>query len=171
MAAKKFLRLVAGKITEIAGIQTSAGAGNAGDVAVLDDTGKFDITMMPVGVGFDTMTITASEALSDGDFVNVWNSAGSARVRKADASTSGKEASGFVLAAVSNGNPALVFFIGTENTHITGATPGLVYLSDTTPGGFKTTVPTTSTGIVQPIGYAGSATEILFIPQLPVVLA
>ncbi|KAA9150036.1 hypothetical protein F3K36_33425, partial [Delftia sp. BR1] len=102
MAGKKFLRLVNNLVTEVLGIQTSAGAANAGDIVALDDSGRIDNSMMPVGIGADTAVIAASEALAAGDWVNVWNSTG-AKVRKADATTSGKEAHGFVLAAVTSG--------------------------------------------------------------------
>ena len=54
MAAKKFLRLVNGVFTEIFGVQASAGAANAGDLVSLDDSGRIDGTMMPVGIGADT---------------------------------------------------------------------------------------------------------------------
>ena len=94
--------------------------------------------MMPVGIAADTKAITTSEALAAGDFVNIWNSSG-AKVRKADASVAGKEAHGFVLAAVGSGNPATVYFEGT-NTQVTGATPGPVFLS-TTPGLSTSTSP------------------------------
>ena len=49
------------------------------------------------GGGADTGTVTTSEALAAGDLVNIWNSSG-AKARKADATTAGKEAHGFVLA-------------------------------------------------------------------------
>ena len=71
MAAKKFLRLVNGVLTEIFGVQASAGAGNAGDLVSLDDSGRIDNSMMPVGIGADTSTISASETLAAGDWVNV----------------------------------------------------------------------------------------------------
>lgn len=171
MAAKKFLRNVAGTITEVFGIQTSAGAGNAGDVAVLDDTGRFDSSLMPVGVAAPTATITTSEALADGDFVNIWNSAGTFKVRKADGSTSGKEAHGFVLASYGSAAPATVYFPGDENTHVTGATAGVTYLSATTPGGFQSTAPTATGQIIQRLGVAVLATEIVFEPSQPIVLA
>lgn len=129
MAAKKFLRLVNGVLTEIFGVQASAGAGNAGDLVSLDDSGRIDNSMMPVGIGADTSTISASETLAAGDWVNVWNNSG-AKVRKADATTAGKEAHGFVLSAVTSGNPATVYFEGT-NTQVTGQTPGPVYLQTT----------------------------------------
>ena len=110
MAAKKFLRLVNGVLTEIFGVQTSGGAANAGDLVSLDDSGRIDGTMMPVGIGADTASIQATEALAAGDFVNIWNSGGP-RVRKADATVAGKEAHGFVLAAVRNGANATVYLI------------------------------------------------------------
>ena len=168
MAAKKFLRLVNGVLTEIFGVQTSAGAGNAGDLVSLDDSGRIDNSMMPVGIGADTSTIPASETLAAGDWVNVWNSSG-AKVRKADATTAGKEAHGFVLAAVTSGNPATVYFEGT-NTAITGATPGVAYLA-TTAGGFAAAAPSGSGNAVQRIGIAVGTTAINFEPHPPVILA
>ena len=168
MAAKKFLRLVNGVLTEIFGVQTSAGAGNAGDLVSLDDSGRIDNSMMPVGIGVDTKTIAASEALAAGDWVNVWNSTG-AKVRKADATTAGKEAHGFVLAAVSSGGNALVYFEGT-NTQVSGQTPGPVYLQ-TTAGTGGATIPSASGNVVQNLGVAVSATEVNFERGTPVVLA
>ena len=168
MAAKKFLRLVNGVITEIFGVQTSAGAGNAGDLVSLDDSGRIDNSMMPVGIGADTSTITASETLAAGDWVNVWDDSG-AKVRKADATTAGKEAHGFVLSAVTSGNPATVYFEGT-NTQVTGQTPGLVYLQ-TTAGTGGATIPSASGNVVQSIGVAVSATAVNFERGAPVTRA
>ena len=168
MAAKKFLRLVNGVLTEIFGVQTSAGAGNAGDLVSLDDSGRIDNSMMPVGIGADTSTISASETLAAGDWVNVWNNSG-AKVRKADATTAGKEAHGFVLAAVTSGNPATVYFEGT-NTQVSGQTPGPVFLQ-TTAGVGGPTVPSASGNVVQQIGVAVSATAVNFERGAPVTLA
>ena len=168
MAAKKFLRLVNGVLTEIFGVQASAGAGNAGDLVSLDDSGRIDNSMMPVGIGADTSTISASETLAAGDWVNVWNNSG-AKVRKADATTAGKEAHGFVLAAVTSGNPATVYFEGT-NTQVSGQTPGPVFLQ-TTAGVGGPTVPSASGNVVQQIGVAVSATAVNFERATPVVLA
>jgi len=169
MAAKKFLRLVNGVLTEIFGVQTSAGAGNAGDLVSLDNSGRIDNSMMPVGIGADTATITASETLAAGDWVNVWNDASTAKVRKADATTAGKEVHGFVLSAVNSGNPATVYFEGT-NTQVTGQTPGPVYLQ-TTAGAGGTTIPSASGNVVQQVGVAVSATSVNFERNTPVVLA
>ena len=168
MAAKKFLRLVNGVLTEIFGVQTSAGAGNAGDLVSLDDSGRIDNSMMPVGIGADTSTISASETLAAGDWVNVWNNSG-AKVRKADATTAGKEVHGFVLSAVTSGNPATVYFEGT-NTQVSGQTPGAVYLQ-TTAGTGGATIPSASGNVVQHIGVAVSATAVNFERGVPVTLA
>ncbi|GAB2531101.1 hypothetical protein [Simplicispira piscis] len=169
MAAKKLLRLIGGVITEVFGVQTSAGAGNAGDIVALDDTGRLDNSMMPVGIGADTAVINASEGLAAGDWINVWNDIGTAKVRKADATTAGKEANGFVLAAVTSGNPATVYFEGT-NTQVTGQTPGAVYLQ-TTAGAGGTTIPSASGNVVQQVGVAVSATAVNFERGTAVVLA
>lgn len=168
MPAKKFLRLVAGVFTEVAATVTSAGTGNDGDLVALDPSGRLDNSVMPVGIGVDTKTIAASEALAAGDWVNVWNSTG-AKVRKADATTAGKEAHGFVLAAVSSGGNALVYFEGT-NTQVSGQTPGPVYLQ-TTAGTGGATIPSASGNVVQNLGVAVSATEVNFERGTLVVLA
>ena len=196
-STKKFIRNNAGALTEEAALTTSvgaadadkipalnssgvldgsivnsttssAGAGSAGKVAALDGSGRLDSTMMPVGIGADTKSITASEALAAGDYVNIWSSSG-AKVRKADATVAGKEAHGYVLAAVSSGASATVYFEST-NTSVTGQTPGPVFLS-TVAGTGTSVAPSGSGNIVQRIGFACSATEVNFQSQTPITLA
>lgn len=169
MAAKKFIRLIGGVLTEVFGVQTSAGAGNAGDLVALDDTGRIDNTMMPVGIGADTAQLVASEALAAGNWINVWNDAGTAKIRKSDGSVAGKEVDGFVLAAVTSGATGTAYFEGT-NTQVTGQTPGAVFLQ-TTPGLGGATVPSAAGNVVQRIGTAVSATSVNFERGTPVVLA
>lgn len=147
---------------------TSAGAGDSGMLVALDGAGKIDTTMMPVGIGADTASITTTEALSAGDFVNIFDSTG-AKARKADATVAGKEAHGFVLAAFNSAVSATVYFEGT-NTAVTGQTPGRVFLSITA-GLATATAPSSAGNVVQRIGFAISATAINFQSQLPVVLA
>ena len=196
MAARKYLKNNAGAVTEESAVATSAGvadadkipalnasgvldatlvnsktssagAGDAGKVVALDGSGRIDNSMMPVGIGADTKQITASEALAAGDFVNVWDSTG-AKVRKADATTE-KPAHGFVLAAVSSGATATVYFEG-MNTAVTGQTPGRVFLA-TTAGKATSTAPSAAGNIIQKLGVAVSATEINFEGQDYIVLA
>jgi len=150
------------------GKNTSAGAGDAGKLVALDSSGRIDNTMMPVGIGADTASITTSEALSAGDLVNIWNSSG-AKVRKADATVAGKEAHGFVLSAYGSSASATVYFEGT-NTGVTGLTPGNLFLS-TTAGLCTSTAPSASGNAVQRVGFAISATAMNFQSQPPITLA
>ena len=148
---------------------TSAGAGDAGKIVQLDGSGRLDNSVMPVGIGADTKVMIASEALAAGDFINVWSDASAFKVRKADATTGGKRAHGFVLSAVASGANATVYFEG-ENTAVTGMTPGDVFLG-TTAGRAQATAPTGSGQAVQRIGVATSATSVNFEPSQPIVLA
>jgi hypothetical protein len=167
MAGDKYIYNNTGTLTEKASNDASAGAGDAGKIVALDASGRIDNSMMPVGIGADTATITASENLAANDLVSVWNSTG-AKVRKADASTAGKEAHGFVLSAVTSGNPATVYFEG-MNSGLTGLTPGVVFLS-TTPGTVTSTAPSASGNIVQRVGFATSTTAMNFQSQTPYAL-
>lgn len=164
MAAKKFLRTGTGNelFDEVAGVITSSGAANDGDIPCLDAGGKLDITLLPSGIGADTSVVIASEALADGDLVNLWNNAGTVNVRKADATTTGKEAHGYVLAAVSAAASATIYHDGTNN-HVTGLTVGRQWLS-TTPGKSTTTRPVASGNVQQVVGFATAATSMTFEP-------
>lgn len=198
MAGNKVLTNVAGVITEIATNNTSAGAGDAnkivslnasgvldstiinsktssagagdtGKIPALDGSGRLDSSFMPVGMGADTATVATSETLAAGDLVNIWNNTGTAAVRKADATTAGKEAHGFVLAVFTHPTTATVYFEGT-NTAVTGRTPGKQFLA-TTAGTTTTTAPSGSGNVVQIVGFATSATAINFQSTPPIVLA
>lgn len=148
---------------------SSAGAGDSNKIPALDGSGKLDLSFMPSGIGPDTASITASENLAAGDYVNIWNSSG-AKVRKADGASAGKEAHGFVLSAVSSSAAATVYFEGT-NTQVTGQTPGVVYLSDATPGLGMSTPPSTSAHICQKVGFSTGATAVNFQFNPPITLA
>lgn len=148
---------------------SSAGAADAGKVVALDGSGRLDPSVLPVGIGADVGIVTASEALSAGDDVNIWNDAGAFKVRKADATTAGKESQGYVLAAVASGAPATVYFEGT-NTAKSGLTPGPQFLS-TTPGQVSGSAPTGSGNIVQRVGFAVSATAMNYQSGVPITLA
>lgn len=172
MAGNKYLSNNAGAITEVVANQSSAGAGDAGKIPALDATGKLDVSMMPVGIGAENDIIVASEALSAGDFVNIWEDTGVAKVRKADGSTTGKEAHGFVLAVVNFPGNATVYRWSQLNNQKTSMTPGVMqYLSITVPGGTQETVPTGAGKTLQKLGVAKSATEMVFMALDPIVLA
>lgn len=169
--ADKYVGLDAnGRLAEVEGTVTSAGAGDAGEIPALDAAGKLDNSVMPVGIGADTQLIEASENLASGDLVNVWDDSGTPKARKADATTIGKEAVGFVLAVVTSGNNATVYFAG-EITGLTGLTGGARYFLHTTAGGVTATAPSATGNIAQFVGVARSTTELTFRPAQPVVRA
>jgi hypothetical protein len=151
-------------------IVSTTGVSDAGKIVQTDSGGLLDPSLFPAGVLAQSKVLPASEDLAAGDFVNVWDDTGTPKVRLATASTSGKEAHGFVLASVSSGGNATVYFEG-QNTQVTGATAGNVFLSAATPGGFTSTPPSGTGKIVQRIGTAVAATSIDFEQGLVIKLA
>jgi hypothetical protein len=170
MAGKKYLSNNAGVLTEVVANQTSAGAGDAGSLVALDATGKIDTTMMPVGVVAETDLIATTENLTAGDFVNIYASTGT-KARKADATVAGKEAHGFVLASSTSGQNATVYRWSQSNTQLSGMTAGTKQYLHTTAGGRTETAPSATGNIVQLLGIAKSATELIFMPSDPITLA
>jgi hypothetical protein len=148
---------------------TSAGAADAAKLVALDGTGKIAVAMMPVEFGEDVRAMMASEDLLAGDFVNVWNDAGVAKIRKADATAAGKAADGFIIVPCLTGASVSVYFEGT-NAQCSGLTPGQMhFLSATQPGKPTTVVPTGSGQVVQCLGKALSASEINIETSQPII--
>lgn len=157
-----------GTLAERQAFVTSGGALDAQQIPALNDLGLLDQSLFPSDVSAPSAVIVAQEALSAGDFVNIFNNGG-AKVRKADASVSGKHAMGFVKANYDAGDNATIYFAG-ANTFVTGQIPGDVFLS-TTPGK-ATSTPSPGSGlIVQNIGFATSATSINFKASSPITMA
>jgi hypothetical protein len=167
MATNKFLTFIGNAKQLVTAIATSAGVGDANKIVATGGDGKLDLTLMPTGIGPSTETIAASENLAAGDFINIWNDSGTRRTRKADASNS-RPAHGFVLAAVTSGANATIYLQGV-NTGLTSLTPGLQYYLAGTAGTATATAP--STGLIQPLGIAVSATAINFEFEPPVTIA
>ena len=159
-----------GRLEEQSGVTTSAGAGDVGKLPQLDATGKLDTSLLPSGIGAESEAATCTEALAAGDFVNIYDNAGAKSVRKADGSTAGKEANGYVLSAFANAAVATVFTDG-ANTQRTGLTAGVAYYLSATPGGVTTTPLTTAGHVHQKLGKASSATSIVFEHFDPITLA
>ena len=195
MAAPRFLALLAGRTRQVVAILTSAGAGDGEKIVAtsangkLDDSimgaatsgnsivvktqvdGTLDPSIMPTGIGADVKNMPASEALAAGDAVNIWNDAGTAKARKADATAEGKEANGFVKAAVASAATAAVYFEG-RISGLSGLTPGArMYLSAATPGAMTATPPAAAGNVVQWLGDAVSATEVDFEKSNPITIA
>ena len=159
----KYIANILGKLKEVLPIIQSAGAADANKMIQTDAAGRLDMSLMPVGIGAEVTVCPASENLVAGEMINLWNDAGTLKARKADASTNAKPADGFVVANVVTGQNATVYGISNKNTGKAGLTIGAeYYLSAATPGGIVDTAPSAAGNIVQSIGKAESATEIVF---------
>lgn len=165
-----YLKISSGLIADANATETSAGAGDAGKIPKLDGAGKLDTTLMPAGVGAETRSNTASENIAAGDLINYHDSSG-VKIRKADATSAGKPAQGFVLSAISSAASGTVYPEEAVITGLSGLTIGARYFLSTTAGAITTTAPSSSGQVVQEVGYALSATELLFRPQPPITLA
>lgn len=168
MTGNKYVALQSGQLAEVVTIQLSAGAGDAGKIASVDSTGRFDVTLMPVGVIPEVINRVTSENLSAGDMVNIYNNASVPTARRAD-NSNGRKAHGFVLAGTTSPAAANIYLEGII-TGLTSLTPGAQqYLGVT---GAATETPPSGTGVIsQQIGTAVSATEIAFNPLATVTLA
>lgn len=171
MAAKHYLALIAGRLQEVIATIVSSGAADDGKIPALDATGKLDVSLLPTGLGPDVKVLLASEALTAGHMVNIWDNSGITNVRKADAAASGKEANGFVLNSYASGASATVYLRG-SNTLFSGLTGGRrYYLSETSPGNITLTPPNATGNVVQYVGRSLSTTELEFEEGEGVILA
>jgi hypothetical protein len=147
----------------------SAGAGDVDKVPLLNASGQLDMTVLPAGLA-TAQSIVASEALAAGDWINVYNNAGTVNMRKADGSATGKPANGYVLAAVASAATGTAYFDGI-NTQLSGLTGGIVWLSTSTPGGSQQAIPSGTGKVNQVVATAVSATAAKLNIMPPIELA
>lgn len=102
----------------------------------------------------------ASEDLIAGDFIALHNVAGICKMRKANASDNTKVAVGFVTADIVADSWGIVTRSGLHPL-LTSLTPAAFYYLSTTSGLITATKPVTVGNIVQPVGYAINATELI----------
>ena len=171
--AQSFLARVGGRIKQIAAIVTSAGAGDAGKIVALDGSGKLDASLLPSGIGANQVVAPASEALSAGDYINLFSDSGTLKARKAD-NSNGRPAHGYVEAAVSSAANATVKRLNTVNSHHTGLAEGNEYWLGTAGGVITAPLDATDAAnvnkVCQYLGIAKSATELVTVEEAPVVL-
>lgn len=157
-----------GRLSEVQGTVAGGTSGQSGDLVALDASGRLDPTIMPVGVGGDTLAGTAGEGLTAGDFCAI-NSSGA--VVRASAASGGRDAIGFVLTSVASGAEVVLYMEG-RNIQLTGLTPGTrYYLSDSTPGGVTATPVTGAGKRHQLLGTAVTSTSIAFEAEDGITLA
>jgi hypothetical protein len=159
--AKKYIELnvTTGRLQQRQATDTSAGAGNAGDVIALDSSGKIDASLLPSGAtGSGTvLAIQCTENLAAGDWVNVFNNSGTKACRKALATDTTKPAHGYVVQAYTSGASANVYFGGMNaviplGSFAVGDIGSRVFLSPSTSGATTKTCPSTTGNLVQPVG-------------------
>lgn len=161
MAGNKYLQIgSSGRPQESESVNSSTGAGDANKIVALNASGQIDATMLPE---IPTFTVTASENLSAGNLINLWDDTGTLKMRKADNTSTAKRADGYIESAVTSGNPGAPTVGGGLVSGLSGLTIGADYYLGTN-GGVTTTIPTASGSIVQYVGRAKSATELVFVP-------
>ena len=159
MPAKKYITFdgTSGRLKQVSGTQISLGSANGGDFVTLGDDGTIDSSMMPAAGTDSTSAIVCTEALSAGDWINIYNNAGTRACRKALAADTTKQVHGFVSAAFTSGQVANVAKKG-DNTKVSlsgfvaGDIGARVFLSPSTAGGTTKTCPSTAGNLVQPLG-------------------
>lgn len=162
----KFLNLTNGKKTLESAINSSAGAGDANKIIMTDAGGLIDPTFLP---STGDISVEASENLSAGDFVNLFDDSGTVRMRLAD-NSNGRPADGYVLNAVTALASGVIkpLHVGVNN-QLAGLTAGSRYFLDTA-GGVTTTAPSSTGDTVQCLGIALSATELYMQPEDQVLI-
>jgi len=168
------VQLITGTLKRIIANTTSAGAADSGKLIQLDAAGKLDTSLLPAAAltGSEDYAVIASEALSAGDLISIWDNAGVANVRKADATDSTKPPMGYAPSAIAALASGTVRLGNGVIAGMTGLTIGAsYYLSALTPAAITTTPPATTGNVVYAVGRAKSATEFNYVDDTtPVVL-
>jgi hypothetical protein len=136
-------------------------AGNARDK-------KITINEFLIAIGA-AASLTADEAITGPAFVNIHSSSG-AKINNANATDDTKPAEAFAPANIANGAAGVVYFPGRKISGLSGLTPGATYYLDTAAGAITDTPPSGAGNLVQEVGQALSASELVFQPKPGVTL-
>lgn len=143
--------------------------GDASDLTMgtLDPERLADDSVPPDKIKGTPMRV--SDAVTAGDFVNVWDNGGLFFVRPAIANVDGKEAHGFVRESGAAGDIVTIYTDG-YNDLLTGLAPGTNFLSPSVAGKATRDVPQNAGEFVQQIGAAVNENTIHFNPTSRVLL-
>jgi hypothetical protein len=133
-----------------------------------DGLPKGPLNITTVAAAGDTL-LEASEAIAAPAAVNVFDASGAPKVRNANATAAGREASGFVTSSVAPGGSVYVSGAG-KLSGLGGLTAGPVFLG-TADGQITNTPPSAAGNVLQRLGTAVGATVALFQPGSAVELA
>lgn len=109
----------------------------------------------------DYIVLPASESITAGAPVNIWNDSGTTKVRNANASN-GRQADGFVGMNYGTGDSVVIFLSGNTSL-LSGLTIGPIYLG-TSSGTYTSSAPGTG-NLVQRLGFATTTSNIVFIRE------
>jgi hypothetical protein len=162
MSANKFLSLPnTGKTTLLTAINASTGVSDANKIFTTNSVGKIDASFMPPGVEIQVETANATEDLVAGNFVNIYDNAGTPAVRKAIANDVDKIANGFILTNTLTGVSATIYTKGVNTSLV--STEGVQYfLSATTAGLGTITAPAQTVGNFLQVLGIGVPSGVLF---------
>jgi hypothetical protein len=156
MATQKFITIDStGKKILRGAVDSSLGSADSGKIVGLNVDGKVDISMIPTAVGKVGCNFTLSEAITAGDWVNVFTDGTDYKVRLADITDSAKVCHGYATATGIAGDSVLIMFEGLNSyLSTTGLVNGSSYFLDKLGKAIATpdmTIPTSK--FVQPLGY------------------
>lgn len=144
-----------------AALDTYSGIGNTDSTLWSQLAGENQVSLQ----NLTNQYVIATEDITAGMVVNLYNNSGTLAVRKALSDSTGNYVCrGFCRQSVTSGNYAWISLMGANNA-ISGLTPGFTYwLSDST-AGLVTSTPPGGTSIVQIVGFALSSTCLFVNPQ------
>lgn len=125
---------------------------------------------MPSGTGTEQVSAIATEAITSGSVVNLYDNGGTLSARLANAATR-LRAVGFVLETKSSGQSINVLIEGSITGLVSIVIGAPYFLSATSPGNFSTTPPNIAGQISQEVGVGISATILTFEPATPITIA
>jgi hypothetical protein len=139
-------------------------------VTNLDDAEQFVFTPTPTPeAAYETAV--ASETLTRGMLVDLYDDSGTLKARKADATDNTRFADAFVDADAAISDSVRVYFGGGVIRGLAGLTQGQTLFLSETAGGVTHTSPSGTGKISQIIGTALGPTSAVFDPQEPIELA
>lgn len=145
-------KTASGVLQLVSGLAISAGVADAGKIPQLNAAGKLDISLIPAGIGEESISgLTAGAALTAGQFVYI-GSAGTVLVASNTSITTA--AQGYVKANHANAATDVVVYFEGVNSAVTAATIGATYYLGTA-GAIVATPPTFAVNtICQALGTA-----------------
>lgn len=169
MAGNRYLeKTTTGDIKQRASIQITTGAPDAGKLIAANQFGFVDPSFIQ---GETVQDYVASENIDAGDLINVWNDAGTAKVRKATNTSAATRAHGFSPSSVLAAANGTFYLWKATIGGLSGLTPGERHVLGTNGDVLlASSAPTADGTIVQNVGVAKTATEFEFFADQTIII-